>query len=79
MTLWKIADLLNDPDGNYCSNATVIHYIETDKGEVDKVYLANRWDIVKRVERLYIPEATAKEAWGNLWAAIQLQQLQPCQ
>lgn len=74
MSLWDIAKLLNNEDGHYCSNSVVMHYIACDRDEVDRVYLANRTDIVNRVNRLYIPQATAKEAWQQMWGEVAL----PC-
>jgi hypothetical protein len=72
MTIDEIAATMNKVGGNYCDHPTVLHYIKTDKNfmETEPLYRRQREEIVRRVNRLYKPDFTTTDAWGNLWEGV---------
>lgn len=72
MTDDEIASTMCKPNGNYCDAPNVLHYIKTDKNfmETEPLYRRQREEIVRRVNRLYKPDFTTTDAWGNLWEGV---------
>jgi chromosomal replication initiation ATPase DnaA len=75
MTGMKIDDIaatMNKEGGNYCNHPNVMHYIKTDRNmvETEPLYRRQREEIVRRVNRLYKPDFTSTDAWGNLWEGV---------